>query len=80
MIIEFESYPVGADRMRRITNFLERWLTGPRSRAKKRERGESAGIRPDYIYGKLAGGALQLEMAVYKKFAPIPASIEAPGV
>ena len=29
--------------MRRITNFRERRLTGPRSRAKKRERGESAG-------------------------------------
>ena len=34
-ISEFESCPVGAYRMRRITNFLERRLTGPRSRSKK---------------------------------------------
>ena len=32
-----------AYRMRRITNFGERLLTGPRSRAKKGERGATAG-------------------------------------
>jgi hypothetical protein len=35
VISEFESYPVGAYGMTRITNFRERRLTGPRSRAKK---------------------------------------------